>query len=480
MMLFIVTLVYIALYFLRPFEFVPGLVGLPMMQIVGGIGILFLGAEVARGRVRLFKNGTDQMMVGFFAAILLSHIVHAYLGGTIDSFIKFLPTFMGYFLVAHASKSEKQINILYWTIALCLLVPVFEGISQAEGSSIFSIQPYTRQTVGVSEDLVNELRIKWTGVFSDPNDLAMAFILPVPFLIGKILEKKFLIAAPVAVLLVYGVYLTQSRGGLLSLIACIVVFFVIKAKSIKGLIVCCVLGAMIAAFAPARMGDISAGEESAYGRLEAWYEGYQMFKNSPLFGVGMNMFTDYHSLTAHNSFVLVFSELGILGAFFFVGMFYLPLIKGYKEIFSKEKHDDIKKSWVMVMRIFLQSFRRAKGAHIAPKFERRKRSPMRKSSNPTNLYGVIKYFAGSDGFNDLSRASLSAIAGLMCSMFFLSRSYMLLPYLALALTNSSWTVIKVHQSRGKISKLSKTDILNIGLVTIGGIIAVNLLIKIFL
>jgi O-antigen ligase len=40
-----------------------------------------------------------------------------------------------------------------------------------------------------------------------------------------------------------------------------------------------------------------------------------MLRRQPLFGVGYNSFTDHHDLTAHNSFVLCFAELGLIGYF---------------------------------------------------------------------------------------------------------------------------------------------------------------------
>ncbi|MGB4787029.1 MAG: O-antigen ligase family protein, partial [Candidatus Acidiferrum sp.] len=49
-------------------------------------------------------------------------------------------------------------------------------------------------------------------------------------------------------------------------------------------------------------------------RLEAWANGLEMFKSAPLFGIGFNGFTDFHEITAHNSFVLCLAELGLLGS----------------------------------------------------------------------------------------------------------------------------------------------------------------------
>ena len=47
-----------------------------------------------------------------------------------------------------------------------------------------------------------------------------------------------------------------------------------------------------------------------------------MLKMHPLTGVGHNQYLEHHIRVAHNSFVETFAELGLLGAFCFVGMFY--------------------------------------------------------------------------------------------------------------------------------------------------------------
>jgi O-antigen ligase len=59
--------------------------------------------------------------------------------------------------------------------------------------------------------------------------------------------------------------------------------------------------------------EFSTQEQSASQRIDAWYDGLQMFRGQPLFGVGYGAFTDHHPLTAHNSFVLCFAELGLFG-----------------------------------------------------------------------------------------------------------------------------------------------------------------------
>jgi O-antigen ligase len=60
-------------------------------------------------------------------------------------------------------------------------------------------------------------------------------------------------------------------------------------------------------------GGIDVEEESAAGRVDAWYTALQVWKHNPVFGVGYGQFLDYNELTAHNSWLLVLAETGFLG-----------------------------------------------------------------------------------------------------------------------------------------------------------------------
>jgi O-antigen ligase len=66
--------------------------------------------------------------------------------------------------------------------------------------------------------------------------------------------------------------------------------------------------------------EVSSGEASASLRIDAWSDGLNLLKAKPLFGVGYGNFLDHHERTAHNSFVLCFAELGLLGYFLWMGL----------------------------------------------------------------------------------------------------------------------------------------------------------------
>ena len=122
-----------------------------------------------------------------------------------------------------------------------------------------------------------------------------------------------------AALLLYGCYLTNSRGTLLAVLVVLGVYAWRK----HGMLVAGILGSAALTglmMLPSRMQELDVDEASAAGRVDAWYEGIQMFIAHPLFGIGAGGYSDLHEITAHNSFVLVLAEMGIIGFTIFLAI----------------------------------------------------------------------------------------------------------------------------------------------------------------
>ena len=181
------------------------------------------------------------------------------------------------------------------------------------------------------------------GTAYDPNDLAFVLVVLMPFVYYRSLRAKGVITKMVlyCILLldVYTIILTQSRGGLLGLI--IVAFFIIvieRQKRILLVLAGSVVGIIMYSFVPeefisrvymignrSRDYNISATE----GRLEIWKRGVGFMFQYPLLGVGPNSFSTADGESrggtgkwsvAHNSFIQIGAELGIIGFVTFVYM----------------------------------------------------------------------------------------------------------------------------------------------------------------
>jgi O-antigen ligase len=204
------------------------------------------------------------------------------------------------------------------------------------------------------DDLTDEAedtpRIRGLGLMHDPNDLAMGMIAALGLIGGAWRARaqlRHVVYAGMAAALVYGVYLTRSRGGALALV---VVFWRFAASRFGRVPAVVVLVALCAGAMAVDFGGRSLSmepDESASGRLLAWREGLEMLKSAPMLGVGYGQFEDHHNLTAHNSLVLCFAETGLLGCFFWVAIIVVTMIElqQVKSLPGDDGFDDTAKRW---------------------------------------------------------------------------------------------------------------------------------------
>ena len=165
-------------------------------------------------------------------------------------------------------------------------------------------------------------RLRALGLLNDPNDLAQTLVaaLPLVFLAWR-RHRPFgnvlFVLLPAAAML-WAVVLTRSRGGLVALAALLWFTFALRAgpRWSRALRWAGFVGLFLVLILFFRLGG---ADESAMGRLEAWSEGLQMLKYSPLWGVGFGSFADVHRIVAHNSFVHCYGELGLVGYFAWLG-----------------------------------------------------------------------------------------------------------------------------------------------------------------
>jgi putative inorganic carbon (HCO3(-)) transporter len=302
-------ILYLVLVLIRPQEY-PALVPahlplLPVVLIATMLCWLF-------SRHKNFAAPQYLLLPAFLAVMMFSEIMNGWMGGTLVELTEFGPIVVAFVLLANATTTTRRVNIVMSTFVLCAVVLAVHGIEQAQTGIGWTGVP-----------LIQDGRIQYVGIFNDPNDLGLLFVLTLPMAIylssggGWFGIKRLFWLASAAVLL-YGIYLTDSRGAMLAVALILGVYLWRR----RGLVIAALLGSAVLVgmlLLPSRLQDLSPGEESASGRVDAWYEGFQMFISHPLFGVGAGNFTDYNFLTAHNSFVLVLAETGFFGFILWLG-----------------------------------------------------------------------------------------------------------------------------------------------------------------
>ena len=221
-----------------------------------------------------------------------------------------------FFMIVNVTTIQRLKIATLAAVASCLVVAVEAlcGYYAGYHGEMFVLQ---NNIYSPHDEVIGQLmRIRGAGFLSDPNDFAQILLmaLPLAFLAwrrGRPVANFLVVLVPAAILL-WTTYLTHSRGGLIALAAVALMAARKKLGTTASTVLASVFifGMLALDFTGGR--GISAADGA--DRLEAWANGLEMFKSAPLFGIGFNGFTDFHEITAHNSFVLCLAELGLLGS----------------------------------------------------------------------------------------------------------------------------------------------------------------------
>ncbi|SHH29084.1 O-antigen ligase family protein [Ferrimonas marina] len=179
------------------------------------------------------------------------------------------------------------------------------------------------------------------STLGDPNDLALVLLFPLAFALAlwRQPDARWLVrvvALLSALALVSALLATQSRGGLMGVVAVVLVTAWQRTRR-KGLLVAAMLLLAPALFLLAGITDrVSGGaaeagiDESAMGRLYAWQAAWRMAWANPLTGVGLdNFYANYYFFSdhwdgrnhaVHSTWFGVLAEAGWLGFSVFLAL----------------------------------------------------------------------------------------------------------------------------------------------------------------
>lgn len=331
-MAFALFLLYVAFTFLRPVElFAPGLAEARPMLVLWLLAFAAAVFSTLMQRRIALRPVHAGLLLAFIAAIAFSRIANGWTGGAADAVSDFSASALLLLLAAMNLTSVRRLQWTLATVTLCMLVIAAFAVNAFETG--YRAEDFViRQGTGSEADLLaagyggvpaqddtgqNLWRVRGLGILNDPNDLGQALVMSVPLLAlawrpRRLFRNAIVVGMPMALML-YTIYLTHSRGAVLG----VAVLLLLGLRRWLGTVRTALLGAvgLVVAMGLGLAGgrEFSTQEESAGQRIDAWYDGLQMFRGQPVFGVGYGAFTDHHPLTAHNSFVLCFAELGLFG-----------------------------------------------------------------------------------------------------------------------------------------------------------------------
>lgn len=419
---YFILLLTIIVYLIRPAEWIPALY-FNWNMVLNGLGLIAI-AGIAISRKKKFSyDRTTLFLIWFICSMMLSNIINGQFYTIGTYFTQVLSTLIIFVLTQTAINKPKQIDNFILLIVYLILFICFQCYLQyTTGANWGGLEPISRSLSQIDPDsglsVSRELQVVWYGILQDPNDLGMLLIAFMPYIVNRVfyqelsfVKKMFWFIAFLSI--TYTVILTNSRGSMLSLIGGLACFYIIKKRSLTGYVVAGIIALALLAVAPSRMGELGSGDHSAMGRVYAWILALELLAMNPLFGIGAKHFLDFHSLTTHNSYVLAMVENGLIGFFGYLSIFVIAI---YTMIKVAYKVEDQKKSTEII-------------------------------------------------------ALVSGILGILISIFFISRTYVLLPYLYIAIM---MTYIRIHFPELHNEYINKLSIMRLVVITLSFIVFIYL------
>lgn len=320
-------------YCARPGDWIPGMGYVPLAKITGICAFLGLLSSLGKTR-RGFRDLPRE------AVYLISMIMLLFAGAFLS------PVWKGgaFFRTLDFSKVA-----VAWVLTF-LLVTTFERLRR-----VIFIQAGSVAIIGVVSILKSRgsdrLEGILGGIYSNPNDLAFAMVLSLPFCLAFMLQtnkgiRKFFWL--VCMLMMCGaLFLTASRGGFITLVVAGTVclwhfgvkgkrFYLIVATGFVGLILAVTAGGKLKDRFLAISGDDigSRTEQSAYGSFEERRElmviALHGMARYPIFGVGSHNFANFSGLWREVH--MTYLQIGVEGGIPALILYLLFFARGFKNL----------------------------------------------------------------------------------------------------------------------------------------------------
>jgi len=332
-------------YCARPEDWFPGLKYIPCAKVTAILAMWGLFTALGKTK-RTFKDVPKEgklllLLIGLmFVSGFLSPI---WKGGAINHTIDFSKVWIAwmltFLLITSFERLRTIIEIQAASVAVICLISIIKGHNQ----------PRLEGVIG--------------GIYSNPNDLAFAVVLTLPFLLAflvtsKNVFKKCLWALGMLIMLA-ALFLTASRAGFLNLVISGTVtlyHFGIKGKR-PGLIIAVLLsGMLLLGLAGGKLydrfqalGGDSTTDESAYGsyqdRMFLMERAVDGIVHYPLFGLGANNFLTY-SLIWHEVH-MTYLQMGVEGGIPALIVYLMFIRCGFKNLKIMRKATDLDEHTVL-------------------------------------------------------------------------------------------------------------------------------------
>ena len=304
---------------------------------------IFLIKTIISRDIKFIRSTISLLFCLLFIVIFISAIRSQYPSESWRGFSR-IPKYIFLFFALRElfGNDKKRMSRFFWVVIAVSAITFLNGIFQ----SIFGFDVFKHNTVN-KLDYLNRIMVS----FVDPNDFGAYIIsvLPLTFLfLNRSLSRlKRIALLAVCLLGLYCLFRTSSRGAWLGFLAGISIYFFIYNKKIAiSIPIVIVMLLMVTPKGFDRVAGLFKQEKNTvWERKVLWNSALDMIKEQPVLGKGVNTFSkyfpkykpaDYPDLRyAHNSYLQMWSEIGIVGLLLFLSIPVFILAKAWRNIKMK-------------------------------------------------------------------------------------------------------------------------------------------------
>jgi len=355
-------------YCARPEDWLPGLDYIPLAKITGILALAALLFSLGRAK-RSFRDlpREGHYLLAIIALLFLSALLSpVWKAGALVRAIDFSKVYVVWFLTVLVVNEFRRLRHLIFiqtaSVVLICIVSIVKGHSQDRLEGVLG------------------------GIYSNPNDLAFAIVLSLPFALAFLISTPNLprkVAWLVSMLfMLVAVFLTASRGGFITLVVAGAVclwqfgvkgrrFYLIAGAALLGSVLLLTAGRHVLGRFAAISGEVSAHTEDsrAYESFEQrrflMVKALEGIEHYPILGVGARNFEVYSTVwrEVHMTYLQIAVEGGVPAAILYL-MFFSRGFKNLKKLRRRKDTDPDVLLFVWALQSSLVGF--VVGALFAP------------------------------------------------------------------------------------------------------------------
>ena len=321
-------IVLLALIFIRPFI---SALAFPYLNLVYTYTLIFfLGAYIFRfGIDRLKTKPLKFALIVFGATLIISVLFSQDRLNSVRELYKYITGILLLIVFASTSKEirSRTINIVIFAgfiISLLAIYQYFFGFANVLG--------YLRQSninFSFALDYLERQRVFLPFVTAD---ILGGYLVMMLMLV--LIDKKY---SGFVLPLFFALLLTKSLGALLCLFFGLVVYFYLqnqnnKKKTVLFLAVSALAVVSVYLFRQRTSPEHAQPIFSIFSRINYWQEALSVIKAHPIFGVGLGNFNLVNSRYAHNFYLQIWAEAGVLAVIGFLAIVFIIIKIGYAKI----------------------------------------------------------------------------------------------------------------------------------------------------